>query len=217
MPYRDIAPFYDGLSLSERLYARIRYATAPLERVAALVPPGVRRLVELGCSAGVFANVLKVRRPEIDVLGVDADEKKIATARRTVRDRAGLAFAVGDARSFLERDETQDAVVFVDMLYLLPPVTQDELVALAVDRLAADGCLIIKEMTDRPRWKRLWCEAQERLAVRVFGFTKGAGIYLRPGEEYRRVMAAAGLTVDSFDLGRGYPHPHFALRGRKIT
>ncbi len=215
MPYADIAGLYAGLPLGARLYARARYATAPLERVAALVPQGLSSVVELGCSAGVFANVLKTRRPGLDVVGVDADEKKVAAAARTVGGREGITFVCEDARVYAADRGPFYAVVVVDMLYLLPPDSQDELIRVAAGRLRPGGYLIIKEMTDRPVWKRRWCYFQEWLAVRVFRFTKGPGIYLRAGDDYRRAMEGAALTVETFDLSRGYPHPHFALRGRK--
>ncbi|MEE9457643.1 MAG: class I SAM-dependent methyltransferase [bacterium] len=217
MPYADIASLYVDLPLRGRLYARVRYATAPLEKVAALVPQDVAGVVELGCSAGVFANVLKARRPELDVVGVDADDNKITAALKTVRGRAGIKFVVDDAYAYAENRGPFDAVAAVDMLYLLPTSRQDELIRLAASRLRPGGCLIIKEMTNRPVWKRRWCYLQEWLAVRVFGLTKGAGIFLRSGGDYRVAMERAGLAVETFDLTRGYPHPHFALRGRKAT
>ena len=215
MPYADVAPYFKELTMAQRVHARLRYASAPLERVAALIPAGVRSVVELGCSTGVFANVLKARRPELDITGVDAAADKVEAARRTVRGRAGLAFACDDAVSYVERGGPFEVVAVVDMLYLLPPERQDEFISLAAGKLEAGGYLIIKEMTDRPAWKRRWCAAQEWLAVRVLGLTAGEGIYLRPGETYRRVMEEAGLAVETFDLSKGYVHPHFALRGRK--
>jgi SAM-dependent methyltransferase len=215
MPYADIARLYAGLPLRARLYARARYATAPLERVAALIPRDVLAVVEIGCSAGVFANVLKARRPELEVVGVDADETKIAAAVQTVCGREGITFVCDDAETYLEEPGSFDAVAVVDMLYLLPPDRQDELIRAAAERLRPGGYLIIKEMTDRPVWKRRWCRFQEWLAVGVLRFTEGRGVYLRAGGDYRRAMESAGLAVETFDLSRGYPHPHYALRGRK--
>jgi cyclopropane fatty-acyl-phospholipid synthase-like methyltransferase len=215
MPYADVAPYFKELTLARRVHARVRYASAPLERVAALIPAGVRSVVELGCSAGVFANVLKAGRPELDVTGVDAATAKVEAARRTVCGRAGLTFAHDDAFAYVDRGGPFEVVVVVDMLYLLLPARQDELISKAAAKLRPGGCLIIKEMTDRPAWKRRWCAFQEWLAVRVFGLTAGEGVFLRPAGEYHRAMEEAGLTVETFDMDRGYPHPHFALRGRK--
>jgi SAM-dependent methyltransferase len=215
MPYADISPFFARSSLAERLYARIRYATTPLEKVAALVPRGAKSVVELGCSAGVFANVLKARRPELDVVGVDADERKVSAARKTARGRDGIRFVLDDAFAYVESHGRLDAVVIVDMLYLMAPGRQDELVRLVSRRLRPGGYLIIKEMTDRPVWKRRWCAFQEWLAVEVVGLTEGSGVHLRPGGDYQKVMEGAGLAVETFELSRGYLHPHFALRGTK--
>ncbi len=215
MSYGDIAPFYRRLAIGDRIYARLRYATAPLERVAALVPASTRSLVEIGCSAGVFANVLKTRRPDVAVTGVDADERKIAAARGTAAGRPGLVFELGDGKDWLERAGELDAAAFVDVLYLFPAAAQDEFIGAAAARLRPGGCLLVKEMNDRPAWKRRWCEFQEWVAVRLTGFTRGRGVYLRPGSEYRQTMRAAGLEVEGFDLSRGYPHPHYAWRGIK--
>ena len=200
--------------MGQRLHARIRYATAPLERVAALVPAGSGAVVEIGCSAGVFANVLKARRPDLDVTGVDAAENKIEAARRTVCGRAGLAFVAEDAFAYVEGHGPFEVVAVVDVLYLFPPERQDEFIRLAAGNLGPGGYLILKEMTDRPAWKRRWCALQEKLAVRVLGWTEGEGVFMRSGDAYRRAMEEAGLAVETFDLSRGYLHPHFALRGR---
>jgi len=215
MPYADVALYFKELPVARRAHARVRYASAPLEAVAALVPPGVRSVVEVGCSTGVFANVLKARRPDVDVTGVDAAKEKIEAASRTVCGRPGLTFAHDDAFAYVERRGPFEVLAIVDMLYLLPPARQDELIRLAAAKLRPGGCLIIKEMTARPAWKRRWCAFQEWLVVRALGLTAGEGVFLRPGEEYRRVMEGAGLAVETFDMDRGYPHPHFALRGRK--
>lgn len=215
MSYADVAPYFGKLTAGRRLHARVRYATAPLERVAALVPPGVGSVVEVGCSTGVFANVLKARRPGLDVTGVDAAANKIEAARRTVCGRAGLTFAHDDGFAYVQAHGPFEVLALVDILYLLRPERQDEFIRLAAARLRPGGYLVVKEMTDRPAWKRRWCAFQERLAVRVLGLTAGEGVFLRPGEAYRCVMEEAGLTVEAFDLNRGYPHPHYALRGRK--
>jgi len=215
MPYADIAPLYRDLNLAERFYARARYGTAPLERVVALVPAETASLVEIGCSAGVFANLLKTRRPALEVIGVDADERKIATAVKTVKGRTGINFLRADAFAYLQTSGPHDAVAFVDVLYLFPPVQQDELILLAARALKDGGVVIVKEMHDYPVWKRRWCRLQEWVAVRVVGATEGTGIHLRPGGEYPGALAAAGLEVEAFDLNRGYLHPHFAWRGRK--
>jgi 2-polyprenyl-3-methyl-5-hydroxy-6-metoxy-1,4-benzoquinol methylase len=215
MPYSDIAPYYASLSRSERFYARFRYLSAPLERVAALVPPEARSLMEIGCSAGVFANIVKVHRPDMDVTGVDVDARKIAVAVKTVQGRRGLSFVAADAFGWLESQRSADVIAIVDVLYLFKPELQDEFIRRIAGYLQPGGTLIIKEMTDRPAWKRWWCAFQEWLAVRVVGITKGSGIYLRPGDDYRCTMEIAGLVVESFNLSRWYLHPHAAWRGIK--
>ena len=116
MPYADVAPYFKELTVARRVHARVRYASAPLERVAALVPAGVRSVVELGCSTGVFANVLKAARPELDVTGVDAAADKVEAASRTVCGRAGLTFAHDDAFAYVDNLGPFEALGIVEML-----------------------------------------------------------------------------------------------------
>jgi trans-aconitate methyltransferase len=216
MPYADIAPLYQGLSLPERCYAHTRYITAPLEQVVNLVPMEARSLVEIGCSAGVFTNLLKTRRPAMTVTGVDADPRKIATALKTVGGRSGINFVQADAFAYLKSTVSCDVIAFVDVLYLFAPDRQDELLRLAAQAVLPGGAIIVKEMSDRPVWKRRWCHFQEWLALRVAGITEGTGIYLRSGEAYPAVLRSLSLMVEGFDLNRGYFHPHYVWRGTKI-
>lgn len=41
--------------------------------VCALVPPGSRRILDLGCSSGVLGHVLKAQRPDRYVVGIEFD------------------------------------------------------------------------------------------------------------------------------------------------
>lgn len=213
--YGDVGRWYRDAPWQERLYARVRYMTAPLEAVASLIPPGAKTLVEFGCSTGVFANVAKTRRPDLDVTGVDHDPRKIEAASRTVGGREGLRFVTAAAEDYVRAHPPPDVVAVVDVLYLWPPATQDDFLKRAANWLAPGGTLLVKEMTDRPWYKRRFCLLQEWLAVKVIGLTKGQGVFLRPAAAYRRTLAAAGLDTQSFDLGRGYLHPHFAWRATK--
>lgn len=42
-----------------------------IERTASLIPNGIKTLADLGCGNGVFLNLIKRQRPELDLLGVD--------------------------------------------------------------------------------------------------------------------------------------------------
>jgi cyclopropane fatty-acyl-phospholipid synthase-like methyltransferase len=216
MSYADIAPLYQGLSLPERCYTRTRFNTAPLEHVVNLIPANTGSLLEIGCSAGVFTNLLKTHYPAITITAIDIDRRKIATALKTVRGRAGISFIQADAFAYLESSEPFDVIAFVDVLYLFAPDRQDELIRLAVGKVPPGGAIIIKEISDHPGWKRHWYRIQEWLAVQVIGITQGSGIYLRSNNAYPDALRSAGLRVEGVDLNRGYLQPHYAWRGSKV-
>jgi 2-polyprenyl-3-methyl-5-hydroxy-6-metoxy-1,4-benzoquinol methylase len=75
----------------------------------------------------------------LEVVGVDADERKVAAAAQTVYAREGITFVCDDARAYLVEGGPFDAVAVADMLYLLPPDRQDELIRVAARRLRPAG------------------------------------------------------------------------------
>jgi len=125
-----------------------------------------------------------------------------------------------------------DAIVVVDMLYLLPAAQQRRLLTEAAAELAPGGRLVIKEMGRTPRWKAAWNTTQETLAVSVLGITERASAPGGPSPATGRrrtlarfefvapeVMAGwltdTGLDTWSRRLDRGRIHPHHLLVGRR--
>ena len=52
----------------------------PRPDVAALVPAGARRILDLGCSSGALGAALKQRKPEPEIVGVERDPAYAASA-----------------------------------------------------------------------------------------------------------------------------------------
>ncbi|MCG5213912.1 class I SAM-dependent methyltransferase [Streptosporangium sp. KLBMP 9127] len=116
----------DPWSLSSDAYERYKYTTT-LSQV-----PGrpYRKILDVGCSEGVFTELLAMTYPEAEVTGVDVSARALGRAR----DRAG-----GRAR-FIESDilthsskERFDLVFCAETLYYLG---RDERLRLASTRLS---------------------------------------------------------------------------------
>ena len=221
---------YAEQSAAVRLHARVRWARAPVPAIAGVLPV-TGRILEIGCGHGLFSVYAALASSARAVRGVDIDQDKIAVARLV----AGRVSA--DLEADLEFDVTPsgavspgpwDAIVVVDMLYLLPAEQQQQLLTEAAGELAPGGRLVIKEMSRTPRWKAAWNTAQETLAVSILGITErastpaapraGTGPGVGPArfefvapETMALWLADAGLETSSRRLDRGRIHPHHLL------
>lgn len=83
-----------GLSEAERLR---RQAQSLLQQELALILPQVPSqgsVVDLGCGSGTLAAAVAVARPDVKVLGCDADAMAVQEARRVYAGVPGLSFEV---------------------------------------------------------------------------------------------------------------------------
>ena len=213
---RDVLSLYRDAPPAVRAHVRVRWTTCPFRAVDAQLPIQ-GRVLEVGCGHGLFSLLAAVSSPARSVVGVDVDERKVPHARAAAaraRERgADCDIAVAPPGELPAGP--WDAIVVVDVLYLLDPGTQHGLVADCARLLAPGGTLAVKEMDLLPRWKFRWNVAQETLAVRVLGITMGSAMTFPPPTEIGGWMAGAGLEVTHLPLDKGYPHPHHLVLGRR--
>ncbi len=106
-----------------------------------------------------------------------------------------------------------DAVVVVDVLYLLSGDEQRELLTACRALLAPGGVLVVKEMGVTPGWKARWNLVQETLSVRVLRITDGANLTFVAPEITAEWLRDLGLEVTARRLDRGRLHPHHVVVG----
>jgi 2-polyprenyl-3-methyl-5-hydroxy-6-metoxy-1,4-benzoquinol methylase len=177
--------------------------------------PSSGALLDVGCGYGVWSLYLAQQFPNAQIHGIDPDREKIDIARQAARE-AGLSnirFEVGTAQDAPRRPFAQ--VSIIDVLYLIPEPEQESFLSNAVNCLLPGGRLLLKEMSERPRWKFAWNWMEEWLAVRLLGITMGASFHFRPQAGWETLMRSMGLAVQTFRLDRGYIHPHILFVGEK--
>ncbi|MGE0796073.1 MAG: methyltransferase domain-containing protein [Acidimicrobiia bacterium] len=208
---------YAAAPLGDRLHVRVRWRSCPFAAVEAATP-AEGRILDLGCGHGLLALLLALTGPARAVTGGDLDADKIAVARRAAvgsgDDPVAASFLVGTALDV--PTGPWDAVVVVDVLYLLDGGAQRRLVAAAARELAPGGLLVVKEMSRTPRWKFAWNRVQEQLAVRVLRITEGQDIEFLPDDALPAALTGAGLdVVEDRRVDRGYLHPHRLVVARR--
>jgi SAM-dependent methyltransferase len=213
----DVLALYAGAPARVRGHVRVRWRSCPFEAIAARVPER-GRILDYGCGHGAFAAWLAMLAPERAVEGVDVAEEKIAAAGGAARAAAAAGVPAPRFRRIAPGEfppGSWDAVLFVDVLYLLPPEQQERLLRLAARSLAPGGTLLVKEVGGAPRWKALWNRTQETIAVRVLKITQGGSLHILPPELHAAWLGSEGLEVESVSADRGYLHPHHLLAARR--
>ena len=203
---------------STRLHTLVRWWSAPFPAIERALPrnragPGDRLRPR---------PVLRLRRTVgsgRSVLGVDIDPDKVLAARSAARnlqerlgDQLGARLDFAEAPSGAVPDGPWDAVVVVDVLYLLSEEEQRGLLLGALSTVTPGGVLVVKEMAPEPRWKARWNSIQETLAVRVLRITEGHPTFnFVPPSRIASWLRGAGATVQEQRLDIGRIHPHHLL------
>ena len=174
-------------------------------------------IVDLGCGHGLFANLLAESSAGRRVLGVDVDERKIAVARETIDERESLRFELGD----IVHDAVPkcDAVTIIDVLYLLPPSDQEEMIRKAAGALVENAPLVVKaqEQAISPRYALTY--AQE-LVTTALGVTRGGArrFHFLPRDAAVAMFERAGFLVDVIEMpGRPYTDVVYLARKAPAT
>ena len=209
---RAALALYRSAPAGTRAHVAVRWFSAPFPAIAAALPPG-GRLLEIGCGHGLFSAYAALLDPTREVLGVDIDADKIDAAQ--VAARAVEHLEIREAPDGAVPAGPWDAVVFVDVLYLLPADEQRRLLAEAVGRLAPGGRVVVKEMGTRPRWKVRWNTLQETLSVKVLRITEGSSFDFVDPVTMGGWLTELGLEVELHRLDARRVHPHHLLVARR--
>lgn len=189
---------YAEAPFADRLFVRGRAFLADLTFVEAFVP---RRgfVVDLGCGHGVFANLLREASDGRRVLGIDADERKVAIAKLT--EREGLRFEVGDIVS--RQPPPCDAISIVDVLYLIPLELQERIAAQCGATLAEGGLLLVYAQEARPDLRYALGYAQELVSTSLRLTKGGRGkFFYQTREQLTAMLARHGFVTDVLPLPR---------------
>ncbi len=174
---RRIVARYPTASTWNRFHLAQRLQRCPYAELLPYLP--LRgKLLDLGCGFAHFGWYLREVRPEIEYFACDIDARKIALAQAGLAAGAvnGFHLFAGDARAWKALPRDFDAVVALDVFYLLPLDLQDAMLSFAWGLLAPqrDGALLLKILPALRGWPRWRTFAQERIMV-ALGHTQSSG------------------------------------------
>lgn len=152
---------------------------------ARTLPQGAA-ILDLGCGPGYPITAVLIAE-KLNVYAVDAAPSFVQAFRRNFPDTPIICDPVEDSTFF---DRAFDAVLAWGLIFLLSPETQRRLFQKIANALAPGGRLLFTSCTSEE--PQVWTDAMTGLESRSLG-----------AEEYRRLLLASGLEVDSQRLDEG--------------
>jgi SAM-dependent methyltransferase len=198
---------YAGADLRSRWPVWVRRRISGFRPVEARLPRA-GEILEVGCGHGLFSHFAALAAPGRRLVGVDVDARKIEVAQRTAWARA--RFLPGDALD--PPAGPWDAVVIVDVLYLLDAAAQARALAAAC-RVLKPGGLLVWKAQEPAGWKHALALIQEWLATRS-GLTAGRSLTFLPRAAAVRYLEEAGFVEVCAEpvLGRIYSEVIYTAR-----
>ena len=201
---KNILSVYGGLTVAEKLYLFVRFYTCPIETIVEFLPES-GTVLEIGTGSGINLAMAKLRYPGLTLIGCDIDERKLKLANKIGLD--GISTSPTDP---LLSATKYDAVLIVDVLYLMNSESQQRVMDESMRRLKPGGRLIIKEMSSKPRWKASWNTLQEYISVHVTKMTSRTTLESKMlhAEDIQKYLSKKAYKTHKRHLDKKYIHPH---------
>ncbi|MEW6749561.1 MAG: glycosyltransferase [Candidatus Latescibacterota bacterium] len=173
--------------------------------VAALVPPGVRRVLEIGCAAGEMGRLLKEQRPGVEVVGVEVNPMAAAQAashldRVICADLESLEFLPFAAGHF-------DCITCGDVIeHLRDP---EAVLTRLLDYLHPAGCLVCSIPNVRHQSVLLELVVNGRWQYRDEGLLDRTHLRFYTLAEVRLLVERLGLHLEQVTAVQSPPLPSF--------
>jgi SAM-dependent methyltransferase/uncharacterized protein (DUF2062 family) len=195
-------------------YVRLKLLGDPVMRMISELEGGranaLGDVLDLGTGRGQLGLVLLELGVARSVNGCDWDGAKIAAARLAAAEPPALAarFDVADLR--VAELAPADTVLLVDVLHYFSDDEQDALLERAARAVRPGGRLVVREAEPARGWRSWVTLAEERFFTAV-RFNRGARVRLRPVQELRERLEAAGFLCRVAPAHRGTPFSNVLL------
>jgi len=206
---QEILELYRNEPWRTRMHVMGRMRLFPFEHLVEHVPEiSHGAMLDLGCGHGLWPFFLSKHCPDAHIYGIDPDDSKIRLAEE-IRQSNGIE----NITFMTEKAEVADFsecsfASIIDVLYLMTFDQQEAVLRHLSEKLDSGATLLVKVMSQTPRWKFLWNWFEEWLAVRAMKITFGQRFYFRPEQEWVTLIESLGFRVTKYRLDQGYLHPH---------
>jgi 2-polyprenyl-3-methyl-5-hydroxy-6-metoxy-1,4-benzoquinol methylase len=189
-----------------RAYSRVRFSILHQEILDQIGQyfPAKARILDLGCGFGLFSLYYALTGPGRELVGVDRDASRIAMANTCARALgvSNVRYVAQDALGFRGK-ESFDAIYMLDLIHHLPREEVRPFLAELRSVLRPGGLLVLKDVSHRPHYKRLFTLALDRAMVGL-----REAIYYWPPDELVALLQSLDFDVKRHPIKDILPYPH---------
>jgi len=129
-----------------------------------------KKIYDLGCGNGFLSYFLKLKNGDREIIGIDYDEDKVATANNCYLNDGSMRFYTEDI--YQTAIDSADAIVLMDVLHYLSPERKKIVLHNCLRGLKMDGVLIIKDGLTSDIEKHRWTLKSEKWSTKWLKFNK---------------------------------------------
>lgn len=153
---KPIQEMYSGANLFQRFLNIYRPYICPFHRLISFVPQG-SKVLDIGCGAGLFLNLLTYSGKVKKAVGIDANKNviKVALAAlNTIGEKNNVVFEHRQVESGLPSLKF-DVVSMIDVVHHIKPDHQQFAIKSATSRVSEKGLFLYKDISSSSLW-RAW-------------------------------------------------------------
>ena len=131
---------------------------------------GKKRIYDLGCGNGFLSYFLKLKNSDREIIGIDYDDDKVATAKNSYLNDGSMEFQSADITQ--TTIESADAIILMDVLHYLSAERREIVLKNCFSGLNPGGILIIKDGLRSDSAKHRWTLNSEKWSTKWVKFNK---------------------------------------------
>jgi 2-polyprenyl-3-methyl-5-hydroxy-6-metoxy-1,4-benzoquinol methylase len=194
------------IQIKTQIFASIRRIICPFDRLVDKIPEHGCHL-DLGCGYGIFCSFLSGKKPNVDITGIELDEKKIAIARENYATER-IHFFTGDATA-IKAAKKYDSITCIDLLHHIPSNNHEDVLQTITSNLKDNGVVIIKDMDKQPFLKYLWNYVHDIV------MTRSMHMHYISKQELERLLERNGFTLLEVQDIPNFLYAHYYIACKK--
>ena len=150
----------------DRLYCRIRFQIIHqrfLEEIGQYLPK-TGNLLDIGCGFGMFSLYYALNLPAATIHGIDLNPRRIAKAQKAALalSASNVTYKIGNAET-LQLQQNFNGIYMLDIIHHMSQSAVAPLLKHIHTHLSIGGRLIIKDVSDKPAYKRIFTLVLDKL------------------------------------------------------
>lgn len=196
---KKLLSLYKNLGIIEKLHIYIRLRRQPFDKIEHYIPEK-GRILDFGCGHGFFSLYLEKTSNKREIVGLDISLKKIKAALKS-KHSSQIKFICDKKARSLDKKNFYDAIVVLNVLYLLKKEQQGAIINKYFLALRKGGRLIIAEQDANHKISIFWLQLREFI-MQLVKLTSGETILFQTKSWWLKTFKNYFLKVESIKINK---------------